>query len=295
MLSFHRVLLLTLAFICAAPVPLSAEPSYINDREVQTSIERAGTAMIEAGEVTENAVFLEQLQRAAADIPAPAPGALTVGGDDLYEQAADGVLVVAGLYLCGRCDKYHAICATGFVVSEDGLVVTNHHVIDKPDNITLVARTRDGRVVPVTEVLASNKADDVALIRIGGEGPYKPLPIARDASVGEPVHTISHPSGRFYCYSTGEISRFFMAHNHGRADVRRVQITAEFAKGSSGGPILNDLGQVVALVTTTDSVYYNTNDGKQENLQMVFYNCVPYESVLSLFQPKIEKAALASE
>jgi hypothetical protein len=79
-----------------------------------------------------------------------------------------------------------------------------------------------------------------------------------------------------------------MAHNHGRSDVRRVQITAEFAKGSSGGPILNDLGQVVALVTTTDSVYYNTNDGKQENLQMVFYNCVPYESVLNLFAGEAE-------
>lgn len=282
---FPVVLLLVLYSVFSQ---LSAEPDYINDRELQASIERAGTVMIDAGQTTENAAFLEQLQRAAADIPAPAPGALTADGDDLYEQAADGVLVIAGLYLCGRCDNYHANCATGFVVSADGLVVTNHHVIDKQDNITLVARTRDGRVVPVTEVLASNKADDVALIRIGGEGPYKPLPIARDASVGEPVHTITHPSGRFYCYSTGEISRFFMAQNHGRSDVRRVQITAEFAKGSSGGPILNDLGQVVALVTTTDSVYYTTTDGKQENLQMVFYNCVPYESVLNLFADEAE-------
>jgi S1-C subfamily serine protease len=288
MFAIYRGLTLFLVSICAAPMHLCADPHYINDREVQASIERAGTAMIEAGQTIENAAFLEQLQRAAADMPAPTPGALTVDGDDLYEQAADGVLVVAGLYLCGKCDNYHANCATGFVVSADGLVVTNHHVIDKQDNITLVARTRDGRVVPVTEVLASNKADDVALIRIGGEGPYKPLPIARDATVGEPVHTITHPSGRFYCYSTGEISRFFMAHNHGRSDVRRVQITAEFAKGSSGGPILNDLGQVVALVTTTDSVYYNTNDGKQENLQMVFYNCVPYESVLNLFAGEAE-------
>jgi S1-C subfamily serine protease len=273
--------LILLAFSSAAQT--IAAPDYISDRQVQSSIERAGTAMIEAGEVTANEMLLEQLQRTSADIPAPAPGALTRDGEDIYEQAADGVLIVAGLYLCGRCDNYHARCASGFVVSADGLAVTNYHVIDNKENITLIARTRDGRVVPVTEVLAANKADDVALIRLGGDGPYKPLPIARDARVGERVHTLSHPSGRFYCYSTGRIARFFMGHNHGNPEVRRVQITADFAKGSSGGPILNELGQAVALVTTTDSVYYNQNDGKQENLQMVFYNCVPYESILDLF------------
>lgn len=283
MFRLYRIMAATALLVSAVVTQADTSSNYLNDREIKSAIERAGTAMIEAGEVTDNAVFLEQLQRASADIDAPAPGALTDQGEDLYERAADGVLVVAGLYLCGRCDNYHANCATGFVVREDGLAVTNHHVIDNDNNVTLVAMTRDGRVVPVTEVLASNKADDVALIRIAGEGPYKPLPIARDARVGQPVHTITHPSGRFYCYSTGEVARFFLTHNHGRPDVRRTQITAVFAKGSSGGPIFNDAGQVIALVTTTDSVYYNTDDGKQENLQMVFYNCVPYESVLGLF------------
>ncbi len=279
-----RVILIV-ACVLMWVVPSLGEPGpvFIRDFSIKRSMERAATELINEGETTEQAVLNEQLQRSKAPITAPAPDELHPEDGDLYERACEGVLVIAGVYLCGHCDNHHANCATGFIVSESGLAVTNHHVVESADNLTMIARTRDGRVVPVVEVLASSEADDVALIQLGGEGPFKPLPIARQAKVGQRVHSISHPTGRFYSYSSGEVSRFFMAPKPGGPSVRRVQVTTEFAKGSSGGPIFNDRGQVVGLVTTTNSVYYHEHEDQQQNLQMVFYNCVPYQSILDLF------------
>ncbi len=278
-------------FVFNATVSAQDTLEYLNDSEIKRAIERAGTVMLGDESATPNEAFQEQLNRATTTETLPDPQSLTHDGEDIYLKAADSVLVISGLYLCGRCDNYHARPASGFILTEDGLAVTNHHVIQNEDNLTLVAMTRDGRVVPVLEVVASNERDDIAIIRLGGEGPFTPLPIARTAHVGERVHTITHPDGKFYTYTSGEIARFHMEPKRGGPPVRRIQITADYAKGSSGGPILNDRGQVVAVVTTTDSVYYNEHEGKQENLQMVFYNCVSFESILDLFEDEPEQPA----
>lgn len=267
---------------CFTATALAGE-EYIEDRAISAAIERAGTRYLERNETTDNEALQEQLSRRSVALDAPAEFTLTDDVRELADRASQGVVVIAGLYLCGNCDHYHANCATGFVISEDGLAVTNYHVVESSNNTTLVARTHDGRVVPVLEVLAANERDDVAILRLGGDEPFTALPLARDAEVGERVHAITHPNGRFYTYTSGEVSRFFLEPRRQGPGVRRMQITADYAKGSSGGPILNDAGQVVGMVTTTSSVYYNEQNGVQENLQMVFHNCVPYESILDLF------------
>lgn len=260
------------------------DPTYLDDRAIVTEIKQLGSQQLKAGGTTSNDILQEQLGRSTVAMNPPAEGVLTEGGEDLYARAVDGVLVIAGLYLCGNCDKYHANCASGFSISEDGLAVTNYHVVKSTVNTTLVARTRDGRVVPILEVLAANEQDDVAIVRLSlKSGPFTPLPIARDAQVGERVHAMTHPDGRFYCYTSGEVSRFFVQPQRRGPGIRRMQITADYAKGSSGGPVLNDCGQVVGMVSTTKSVYYHEGNGQQKNLQMVFHDCVPYKSILDLF------------
>lgn len=261
-------------------------PAYTDDQQIEATLLERATQMHEQGRTVPNQTLQDQLvERKRYNAPAPQLWKLTPSDEGLFDAADDGVLIVAGCYLCGRCNKLHINHASGFVLTADGLAVTNYHVVRSKENLTLVAMTRDMRVVPVTEVLAANESDDVALIRLGGKD-FTPLPLARSAKVGERVHAITHPDGRFYHYARGEISRFFLARNGpDRPAIRRIGITAEYAKGSSGGPILNDAGQVVAMVCSTSSVYYNKKSGQQLNLQMVFRDCVPYQSILDLFSP----------
>jgi len=284
-----RITLMVLALaVTTASRPVLADdpqPQYTNDIAIRQGIERAGGELIEAQATTSNAELQEQLTtRRQTQMPAPGEFTLTEDGEDLYDRADDGTLVIAGLFLCDHCDNYHANSASGFVISENGIAVTNYHVVESEKNTTMVAMTRSGRVVPIIEVLAASQADDIAIVRLGGDQPFTPVPIARNAEVGETVHAITHPSGRYYCYTSGEVSRFFMEpKGRRRPPVRRMQITADYARGSSGGPIFNDAGQVVGMVTTTTSVYYNEENGQQRNLQMVFKNTVPYQSILDLF------------
>jgi V8-like Glu-specific endopeptidase len=72
--------------------------------------------------------------------------------------------------------------------------------------------------------------------------------------------------------------------NNERKLGRRMAITADYAKGSSGAPVFNRKGQVVGVVSSTSSIYYSVENGKKENLQMVVKNCIPVESIRELIQ-----------
>jgi S1-C subfamily serine protease len=63
-----------------------------------------------------------------------------------------------------------------------------------------------------------------------------------------------------------------------------MSITADYARGSSGSPVLDDSGAVVGMVADTRSIYYTIDHGAQQNLQMVVKECVPSASILKLFR-----------
>ena len=202
----------------------------------------------------------------------------------VYAELSPSVLVVGGIYKCTRCPRWHASIATGFVVSRSGAFVTTCHVVNAKDRHTLVAMTRDGRVFPVSGVLAASEADDVAILQLdaGGEA-FEPLALAQSAAVGEAVRVISHPDRRLYALTRGHVSRHAVRAKGGKR-VETLEITADFARGSSGAPVLNAKGAVVGLVRSTHSVYYKRESDKQQRLQMVFKQCVPARSILKLIE-----------
>jgi S1-C subfamily serine protease len=62
-------------------------------------------------------------------------------------------------------------------------------------------------------------------------------------------------------------------------------VTAEYCRGSSGGPVMDDAGNVIGMVSSTNSIYYPSKDPKKNprgSFQMVIRNCVPVDAILKL-------------
>jgi S1-C subfamily serine protease len=146
---------------------------------------------------------------------------------------------------------------TGFFVRADGVVVTNHHVIDHVPG-TLVAVLRDGRRVPVVGVLADDEPHDLALVRVEGAG-YPALPLAPTESVqpGERLTLVGSPFGFDQSVSTGIVSAVradfpdeWKKRQRERGDLTTgplVQHTVPMGPGASGSPLVDDLGRVAAV------------------------------------------------
>lgn len=256
----------------------------VDDATIRAELLERGEALRDQGRLVAMAELGGQLGR-VLDAPVQVPAAS--GGDSgdaaaLWTERMSGILVVARMYQCPDCKHWHASVAGGFFLTADGVFATSYHVVAEQEGAGLLIRTVDGRVAPVVEVLASDEAHDIAVLRAEGSG-YVPLPLQREVSPGDRVRVISHPDSRFYAQTEGIVSRFYV---HGNPSMPKravfMAITADFARGSSGAPVFNDAGEVVGMVKSTDSIYYVDEGHRQENLQMVFKSCVPATALLEL-------------
>ena len=253
----------------------------VDDNQLMKQLTEAGTAIIDGGKFVEGELLIKQLENAKCELKLPAADPQAPPPTDVYSHAKDGVVIVCGLFKCMRCDQWHASPASGFVISADGVIVTSHHVINEKEKKTFVIMTSAGKVYPVSRVLAGNKANDIAVLQVDGAEGLKPLPLGPAPTIGTQVAVLSHPASHFYSYSTGIVSRYTKVRNAGEL-VDALQITADYARGSSGGPVLDAHGRVVGIVRSTESIYYSQENGNQKNLQMVFKLCVPADSLVRL-------------
>jgi serine protease Do len=239
----------------------------------------------EEGKTVPSEKLVEQAdqQRAYPFAAEPDPGK-KLEPEILYKQTKPGVVVVGGIYKCTKCQHWHPQSSSGFVLRKDGIILTNLHVVEAWKKLEATGvMTDDGRVFPVKEVLASSRLNDLAIVKVDAEGLH-PLPVAGDAMVGETVYCLSHPSltggngNGFFAFSKGIVCGKFLIHNDKQA-VKVLGVTVEYGPGSSGGPILNEHGAVVAVACQAIPL------GKQElekGTQMVWRLSRPSCSILDL-------------
>ena len=144
---------------------------------------------------------------------------------------------------------------SGFIVSPNGLILTNKHVVQDPEAVYTVV-LEDDRRFPA-KVLARDPINDIAILKIDSRDylPYVKLADSSNLDLGEPVIAIGNTLGEFRnTVSVGVVSglsRFITAHNDtsGEAAFLRglIQTDAAINPGNSGGPLVNTEGRVIGI------------------------------------------------
>ncbi len=138
----------------------------------------------------------------------------------------------------------HGGTGTGFVVRDDGVIATNLHVIQGAS--TAVVKFPDGREFPVEGILETSSKDDLALLKVDATNLPAALRLADSdkVQVGQDVVVIGHPLGRGSTTTEGIISSILQAEN-------QFSMSVPISPGSSGSPVLNQQGLVVAVAVAT--------------------------------------------
>ena len=133
---------------------------------------------------------------------------------------------------------------TGFFVTSDGYMLTNHHVIEGADKITV---TLNDRTELDAKLIGSDERSDVAVLKIDGRlFPALPIGDSNQLKVGEPVLAIGSPFGFDYSASAGIVSAKSRSFSR-ETSVPFIQTDVALNPGNSGGPLFNQSGEVIGI------------------------------------------------
>ncbi len=130
---------------------------------------------------------------------------------------------------------------TGFNICEDGLIVTNRHIVEDADSI-IATFPQNGKYGAVEKKISA--VADLAVVKIEGEGlPVVPLEKLKAPVPGDIVTIIGNPLGYARVVVRGEVTAY-----HQRGGISVMEIKAPIHPGSSGSPVFNEEGRVVGVI-----------------------------------------------
>jgi S1-C subfamily serine protease len=178
-----------------------------------------------------------------ASVEAAAQSAL-LPRKDIPAIAKDANGAIVSIVMSDKDDKPVAQ-GTGFVVTKDGLVMTNYHVI--AEGSSALVKVPDGAFYVVDGMLASDKSRDLAVVKVRGQN-FRALTLGDSdkVQIGEEVVAIGSPLSLESTVSNGIISGIREVNEEGS---KYLQITAPISPGSSGGPLFNMAGEVIGITT----------------------------------------------
>ena len=142
-------------------------------------------------------------------------------------------------------DGYYST-GTGFSVNSDGWIVTNYHVIEGACYIE--AESLAGLIYEVTDVIAFDRDMDLAILKISHARSYALLN-KTSCSTGDRIYTLGSSKGLTGSFSDGVVAE--KNRNLEGFPVTFIQISAPISPGNSGGPLLNEYGEVIGVNSRT--------------------------------------------
>ncbi len=176
---------------------------------------------------------------------------------EIVERSKPAIVRIESVFADGREGV-----GTGFIVSRDGRIATNLHVIRGAQSVKVT--TLGGDEYEIEEVVAVDPERDLAIVEINARGEIASLVLGDSdgVSAGDPVVAIGNPLGVLdYTVSDGLISSVRPISQ----DLTVLQISAPISHGSSGGPLFNPYGEVIGVATAIFTEGQNLNFGVPSN------------------------------
>ena len=176
--------------------------------------------------------------------------------------------------------QYQATGAgSGFIISEDGYIVTNYHVIDGAQSITVTLN--DGSQ-HAAKLIGGEETNDVAVLKIDGITGLTPVVLgdSDDLVVGETVCTIGNALGALsFSQTSGGVSATdrSVTMSDG-AVINMIQTDCTINSGNSGGPLFDSYGRVVGI---TSAKYSNNGNSSQASIEGIGF-AIPINDVLAI-------------
>jgi serine protease Do len=137
---------------------------------------------------------------------------------------------------------------SGFIISADGYILTNNHVVGDVDKITV--ELKDGRTFTNAKLIGTDPDSEVALIKIEGDKfPVLPMGDSSKIEIGDWVIAIGNPFGLTETVTVGVISAVGRSNVHIAAYEDFIQTDAAINPGNSGGPLIDLDGEVIGINT----------------------------------------------
>ena len=239
----------------------------------------------------------KQLTRTSCQLALPAASTTRLAARQICATARHSHLRVGWIYLCDKCGKWHLSLSGGYALTSSGAVVTCFHVVSPGPGMregALVAVDEQETVLPVVEVLAANHDSEACIVRVPS-GRLRPLALNTNVYPGDNAYCYSDPAQHRDYFSAGIVNRFYQVAAPSPAGagpaftrtVTRMNVSADWAPGSSGSAVLDDcgnaIGHVVSISTARDDTASKGQEAQADKpAAIVFHEAVSARDVLLL-------------
>ncbi len=263
---------------CTAAVVVTNNSWYKKTAAMNTEYQRQLEALEKRVEQAEKAAASNQGGAIVGDAVSSQNG---LSASQVYAMNVNSVVAIsnhATTNIYGQ-ETEMASSGSGFIISEDGYVVSNYHVVEGADTLTVI--TYDGTEYPA-KLVGYDESNDVSLLKIEATG-LDPVAIGSSDAliVGDQVVAIGNPLGELTSTLTvGYISAKDRTINtDGTYNINMMQTDAAINSGNSGGPLFNMKGEVIGITTAK----YSGSSNSGASIEGIGF-AIPIDDVMGILE-----------
>jgi len=279
-----------------ASIPPNAKKAEREDLSLNSLADRLQKLAAKEGLMSAQS-FMSQIEHPTpARVKLETPLNTPLRGREIAKRAAEAHVRVGWVYQCTKCSRWHTHMSGGFAIAPD-VVVTARHVIKPPAGMRpvhsypVIMRGED-EIIGIKSVLYADERADTVVLRVTAQD-LKPLALTRDVQVGDDAYCFSDPLDVLGHFSAGMVNRMHAAQgadDQNNPLLQRMDVSADWASGSSGSAILDAYGNAIGQVARIRPLLGSTQNSEPATGKaaiptlMTLNEAIPASVVLSLIE-----------